>query len=202
MSQTEIQIPLDVVLEISANMDLQHSLRLLATCKDYQSLSSSKAFWFRALKRITDVHRRPLPCPGSTDLSTMALDKLREITIRAYTLMQNRSAEKPTPVSTRIIQLQTNLDYGIIDTVIGSNPFELPGQCFFGVGYVFGPWTRHIELAVICVDYSDSANVTIAKIHSYEWGTSDFRDRCFDVALDGNQIGMIVASCTATTTIK
>ncbi|KAJ7289324.1 hypothetical protein C8J57DRAFT_1459359 [Mycena rebaudengoi] len=225
MLQTEIQIPLDVVLEISASMDLQHSLRLLATCKDYQLLSFSKAFWFRALKRIADVHRRPLPCPGATDLSTMALDKLREMAIRAYTLIQNWSAENPTPVSVRTVQFQMSynarklhlipgthlilvlsLGYDIVcwDTIagtclgtitspsptyIGSNPFELPGQCFFGVAYTFG---RHIELAVICVDYSDSANVTIAKIHSYEWGFLDSSHRCFDVALDGNQIGMIL----------
>ncbi|KAJ7289318.1 hypothetical protein C8J57DRAFT_1213670 [Mycena rebaudengoi] len=177
MPQTEIQIPLDVVLEISARMDLQHSLRLLVTCKEYQSLSSSKTFWFRTLKRITDVHRRPLPCPGAIDLSTMALDKLREMAIRAYTLMQNWSAENPTPVSACTVQTSFGIgglgrgrlylipgthlmvvvsgnDIFCWDVIagtslgsitfaspypitIGSNPFELPGQCFFGVGHPF-----------------------------------------------------------------
>ncbi|KAJ7289309.1 hypothetical protein C8J57DRAFT_1213660 [Mycena rebaudengoi] len=220
MSQTEIQLPLDVVLEISASMDLQHSLHLLATCKEYQSLSSSKAFWFRALKRITDVHRRPLPCPGATDLSTMALKELREMVIRAYTLMQNWSAEKPTPVSARIVQLQTNIDYWRFHLIpgthlivactkrddsddimcwdiitgtclgsiaspsphsitIGSSPFELSGQCLFAVGYNFD---------------LDSTNVTIAKIHSYEWSIPGLSHHSYDVALDGNQIGMIVTT--------
>ncbi|KAJ7289322.1 hypothetical protein C8J57DRAFT_429919 [Mycena rebaudengoi] len=173
MSQTEIQIPLDVVLEISARMDLQHSLRLLASCKEYQSLSSSKTFWFRTLKRITDVHRRPLPCPDAIDLSTMALDKLREMAIRAYTLMQNWSAENPTSVSactvqtsfgnhgrlylipgTHLMVVVSGNDIFCWDVIagtslgsitfsspypitIGSNPFELPGQCLFGVGHHF-----------------------------------------------------------------
>jgi hypothetical protein len=53
--------------------------------------------------------------------------------------------------------------------------------------------TSHIELAVICIDYSDGANVTISKTHSYEWVLPDSHC-CFDVALDGNQIGMIIAS--------
>ncbi|KAJ7289336.1 hypothetical protein C8J57DRAFT_1277429 [Mycena rebaudengoi] len=227
MSRTEIQIPLDIVLEISASMDLQHSLRLLATCKDYQSLSSSKAFWVRALKRVTDVHRRPLPCPSATEPSTMALEKLREMAIRAYTLMQNWSAENPTPVNTHtvktsplisglhfipgthlIIVVSKNSDIVCWDTIagtclgsitspssryitIGSNPLELPGQCFFGVGY---HCDFHIELAVICIDYSDSANVTIDKSYSYEWVIPDSSHHFFDVALDGNQIGMIVGS--------
>ncbi|KAJ7289331.1 hypothetical protein C8J57DRAFT_430006 [Mycena rebaudengoi] len=235
MSQNEIQIPLDVVLDISAILDLQHSLRLLATCKNYRSLSSSKAFWLGALKRITEVHRRPLPCPNATDLSTIALDKLREMAIRAYRLMQNWSAENPTPVSTRTFQIPSSdhrelrddgglrlipgthlminvamrCDIFCWDTMagtclgsitspssryitIGSNSLELPGQCFFGVGYDFD---LHFELAVICIDYSDSANVTISKTHSYEWAIPD-PDKphaCIDVALDGNQIGMIVA---------
>ncbi|KAJ7289317.1 hypothetical protein C8J57DRAFT_1459355 [Mycena rebaudengoi] len=221
---TEIEIPLDVVLEISARMNLQHSLRLLATCKNYQSLSSSKAFWLGALKRITDVHRRPLPCPSATDLSTIALDKLREMAIHAYTLMKNWLAENPTPVSARIVQ--TNFEIGQLHVIpgthlmvilsgrdivcwdvitetslgsvmfpspgyitIGSNPFELPGQSFFGVAYDFD---LYIELAVICIDYSDSANVTIAKIHSYEWSIPGLSHHSYDVALDENQIGMIV----------
>ncbi|KAJ7289314.1 hypothetical protein C8J57DRAFT_1277323 [Mycena rebaudengoi] len=225
MSQTEIQIPLDVVLDISAALDLQHSLRLLATCKNYQSLSSSKAFWLGTLNRMTDVHRRPLPCPGGADLSTMALEKLRGMAIHAYRLMQNWSAENPTPVSARTFQMSpgirelrlipgTHLMINVVlngdifcwDTIagtclgsitsplycyitIGSNPFEVPGQCFFGVGYDF---VTHFELAVICINYDDSANVTIAKIHSYEWAIPDSPHTCVDVALDGNQIGMIV----------
>ncbi|KAJ7289315.1 hypothetical protein C8J57DRAFT_1277328, partial [Mycena rebaudengoi] len=209
-------------------MDLQHSLHLLATCKNYQSLSSSKAFWLVALNRMTDVHRRPLPCPSATDLSTIALDKLREMAIRAYTLMRNWSAENPTPVSARTFQMPpdhtelrlipgTHLMVVVWENVffcwdviagtslgsitfptsryiiISSTPFELPGQCFLGVAYHVG---RHIELAVICIDYGDSANVTIAKTHSYEWAIPDSPYFCLDVALDGNQIGMIIVDDT------
>ncbi|KAJ7627118.1 hypothetical protein FB45DRAFT_58148 [Roridomyces roridus] len=58
----------------------------------------SPSFWIESLKRMEKFHMRPLPCPISTDITTLPLDKLRDIAIHAYKLRKNWASDLPRPV--------------------------------------------------------------------------------------------------------
>ncbi|KAJ7142519.1 hypothetical protein C8R44DRAFT_865849 [Mycena epipterygia] len=94
-----IDTPPDVLLDITQELDLQDSLRLVATCTTCTFMLRSRCFWIMALHRIEHIHRRPLPCPPGLDISSLPLPTLREMAIHAYKLRQNLSSESPHPTS-------------------------------------------------------------------------------------------------------
>ncbi|KAJ7453336.1 hypothetical protein B0H11DRAFT_2201050 [Mycena galericulata] len=101
-------VPLDVILELTFFLDLQDSLRLLATCSAFVSLSSTKDFWFKTLDRIQNAHMQPLPCPFGVDISGLPIEALRKLAIHAYTLRRNWTSDQPVPVSVREFPLGEN----------------------------------------------------------------------------------------------
>ncbi|KAJ7181422.1 hypothetical protein C8R43DRAFT_270839 [Mycena crocata] len=101
------EIPLDAILELTFFLDLQDSIRLLLTCRAFESLFSLKDFWLKTLDRIHIVYRQPLPCPPEVDLAALLTDDLRKIAIHAYSLKKNWSVERPVPVSVHTFPLHS-----------------------------------------------------------------------------------------------
>ncbi|KAJ7627114.1 hypothetical protein FB45DRAFT_1082255 [Roridomyces roridus] len=91
--------PFDIIFELAKNMDLADSLHLAATCTTFARMLHSPSFWIVALKQIENFHRRPLPCPIGTDITTLPLKKLRDMAIHAYKLRKNWASKSPRPVS-------------------------------------------------------------------------------------------------------
>ncbi|KAJ7627117.1 hypothetical protein FB45DRAFT_58138 [Roridomyces roridus] len=79
-------------------MDLADSLHLAATCTTCAQILLSPSLWIQSLKWMKNLHRRPLPCPVGTDITTLPLEKLRDIAIHAYKLRKNWASESPRPV--------------------------------------------------------------------------------------------------------
>ncbi|KAJ7500548.1 hypothetical protein B0H11DRAFT_784311 [Mycena galericulata] len=104
-----VDLPLDVLLEITQDLDLPDSLHLAATCNAFRTTLLSPAFWIASLKRIEEIHRRPLPCSPGTDLLSLPLETLRDLAIHAYKLRKNRSSESPSPVSMRSFAIKARL---------------------------------------------------------------------------------------------
>ncbi|KAJ7209908.1 hypothetical protein C8J57DRAFT_1401282 [Mycena rebaudengoi] len=99
------EIPLDIILDVTHLLDLQDSLRLLATCSALQTLSSSRDFWLKALERVYFVHKRPIPCALGTDIVNLPLRTLQQMARHAYALMRNWARSNPAVVSVREINL-------------------------------------------------------------------------------------------------
>ncbi|KAJ7792201.1 hypothetical protein B0H13DRAFT_775133 [Mycena leptocephala] len=109
MGLSLVDIPLDVLMEISREVDLPDSLHLTATCTTFTPLLLSRYFWIAALNRLENFHRRPPPCPPGTDIPSLPLGALKELTINAYKLRKNLSSESPRPVSVKTIKLEDSV---------------------------------------------------------------------------------------------
>ncbi|KAJ7434545.1 hypothetical protein B0H11DRAFT_2118403 [Mycena galericulata] len=107
MSLTES--PLDILLEIISHLDLQDSLRLVATCTTCKSLALSPSFWIMALNRMEQVYRRPLPCSPGTDIASLPLAKLEKLAIHAYKLRKNWTSQAPRPISVRTMTIDDHV---------------------------------------------------------------------------------------------
>ncbi|KAJ7017170.1 hypothetical protein C8F04DRAFT_1406160 [Mycena alexandri] len=101
--------PLDVLIEISRELDLSDSIHLISTCSTFTPILLSRYFWISALDRVEHVHRRPLPCYPGLDITSLPLDALKKMAIYAYTLQKNWTAESPRPV--RVESIITMRDY-------------------------------------------------------------------------------------------
>ncbi|KAJ7491380.1 hypothetical protein B0H11DRAFT_2399873 [Mycena galericulata] len=99
-------LPLDILLEITENLDLPDSLHLISTCTEFKPILRLPHFWIMSLKRIQQIHRRPLPCSPGTDISALPLDSLRELAIHAYKLRKAWASEGPVPVSFHYFKIQ------------------------------------------------------------------------------------------------
>ncbi|KAJ7432024.1 hypothetical protein B0H11DRAFT_2297896 [Mycena galericulata] len=104
-----VDLPLDILLEITQDLDLPDSLHLAATCNAYMTTLLSPTFWIASLKRIEQIHRRPLPCSPGTDLLSLPLEALRDLAIHAYKLRKNWSSKSPYPVSMRSFAIKARL---------------------------------------------------------------------------------------------
>ncbi|KAJ7500611.1 hypothetical protein B0H11DRAFT_1995880 [Mycena galericulata] len=104
-----VDLPLDILLEITQDLDLPDSLQLAATCSSYMTILLSPTFWIRSLKRIEEIHRRPLPCSPGTDLQSLTLVTLRILAVHAYKLRKNWTSEYPYPVSVRSFEMKDQL---------------------------------------------------------------------------------------------
>ncbi|KAJ7727551.1 hypothetical protein DFH07DRAFT_851746 [Mycena maculata] len=113
------EIPLDIILEVTSFLDLQDSLRFIATCSSFHSLASTKDLWFKTLDRIQNAHMQPLPCQFGTDISSLPIAALRKLAIHAYALKKNWSSDRAIPVSVRTFPL--GADYGEIRVIPGTN---------------------------------------------------------------------------------
>ncbi|KAJ7454616.1 hypothetical protein B0H11DRAFT_2069212 [Mycena galericulata] len=98
--------PLDVLLEVTRDLDLPDSLHLSATCTGYSAILLSPSFWIATLKRVEQVHRRTLPCSPGTDISALPLVRLRALAIHAYKLRKNWTSDSPHPVSIHSFHLK------------------------------------------------------------------------------------------------
>ncbi|KAJ7438005.1 hypothetical protein B0H11DRAFT_2105977 [Mycena galericulata] len=92
-------LPLDILLEITEDLDLPDSLHLISTCTEFKPILHLPHFWIMSLKRIQQIHRRPLPCSPGTDIPALPLDRLRELAIHAYKLRKTWASKTPAPVS-------------------------------------------------------------------------------------------------------
>ncbi|KAJ6566878.1 hypothetical protein B0H19DRAFT_1138789 [Mycena capillaripes] len=101
-----VDIPLDVVIEISRELDLADSLHLIATCTIFMPILHSRYFWIAALNRLEDVHRRPPPYFPGLDILSLPLASLRELAIHGYKLKKDWSSESPRPISVKIIEME------------------------------------------------------------------------------------------------
>ncbi|KAJ7145523.1 hypothetical protein C8R44DRAFT_57 [Mycena epipterygia] len=102
-------IPLDVLMEISGHMDLPDSLQLAATCSTCRTLLCSRYFWIMALNRMEHFHRRPLPSPPGTDITSLPLATLQGLAIHAYKLRKNWASVSPRAVSVRRLVTEHHL---------------------------------------------------------------------------------------------
>ncbi|KAJ7032050.1 hypothetical protein C8F04DRAFT_1262424 [Mycena alexandri] len=75
--------PLDVLIEISRELDLSDSIHLISTCSTFTPILLSRYFWISALDRVEHVHRRPLPCSPGLDITSLPLDALKKMVIHA-----------------------------------------------------------------------------------------------------------------------
>ncbi|KAJ7907635.1 hypothetical protein B0H13DRAFT_2662275 [Mycena leptocephala] len=101
-----IDIPLDVLMEISRDLDLQDSLHLIGTCTTFTSILLSRYFWIATLNRLEKVHRRPPPCSPGLDILTLPLATLKKLAIHAYKLKANWSSQSPRHVSVQTIEME------------------------------------------------------------------------------------------------
>ncbi|KAJ7437991.1 hypothetical protein B0H11DRAFT_595851 [Mycena galericulata] len=92
-------LPLDILLEITEELDLQDSLHLVSTCTAFKPIFISSYFWIASLRRFEQMHRRPLPCSPGTDILSLPLTTLRQLAVHAYKLKKNWELEAPVPVS-------------------------------------------------------------------------------------------------------
>ncbi|KAJ7145577.1 hypothetical protein C8R44DRAFT_863451 [Mycena epipterygia] len=99
-------IPVDVLMEITGYLDLPDSLQLVATCSTCRILAGERYFWIVALNRLEQLHRRPLPCPPGTDITSLPLATLKKFAVHAYKLKKNWASEFPRAVS--ILRLTTD----------------------------------------------------------------------------------------------
>ncbi|KAJ6566911.1 hypothetical protein B0H19DRAFT_1374290 [Mycena capillaripes] len=100
-----VDIPLDLLMEISRELDLPDSLHLIATCTTLTSILHSRYFWIAALDRMEKFHRKPPLCSPGLDILTLPLPTLKELAIHAYKLKKNWSSEAPSPVSVQTIEI-------------------------------------------------------------------------------------------------
>ncbi|KAJ7610185.1 hypothetical protein FB45DRAFT_336999 [Roridomyces roridus] len=91
--------PLDVLLEVAKELDLSDSLHLAATCTACAAVLDSPSFWIECLRRMEEIHRRPIPCTPGTDLTVLPLDKLRDVAVHAYKLRKNWASDSALPVT-------------------------------------------------------------------------------------------------------
>ncbi|KAJ7610135.1 hypothetical protein FB45DRAFT_1066325 [Roridomyces roridus] len=103
MSLTDF--PLDVLLELTKEFDLPDALNLAATCTLCATVLLSPYLWIASLRRIEQVHNRPLPCAFGTDIVGLPLDALRKIAVHAYKLLKNWHSDAPRVASFRTIEL-------------------------------------------------------------------------------------------------
>ncbi|KAJ7610128.1 hypothetical protein FB45DRAFT_1122044 [Roridomyces roridus] len=101
----EATFSLDVVLELTKELDLLDALNLALTCSLCAELLRSPYFWISTLTRMDRINRIPLPCVPGTDLSALPLETLREIAIHAYKLHHRWSSPAPLPVSFRRFEI-------------------------------------------------------------------------------------------------
>ncbi|KAJ6488343.1 hypothetical protein DFH09DRAFT_1209865 [Mycena vulgaris] len=104
-----IAIPLDVLLEITRDLDFPDSFHLAATCTTCIPLLLSRSFWIIALNRLEQNHRRPLPCSPGLDISFLPLETLRKMAIHAYKLWRNWSSQSPNPISIHSFTIDDSL---------------------------------------------------------------------------------------------
>ncbi|KAJ6514648.1 hypothetical protein DFH09DRAFT_1196517 [Mycena vulgaris] len=112
-------LPLDAILELTFFLDLEDSVRLLATCTSFQTLLSLKDFWLKTLHRMESVHMQPLPCPFGVDVPHLPTERLRKLAIHAYFLKKNWASDRAIPVSVRTFALGE--DYREICVIPGTN---------------------------------------------------------------------------------
>ncbi|KAJ7627101.1 hypothetical protein FB45DRAFT_1059925 [Roridomyces roridus] len=142
--------PLDIILELAKNLDLTDSLHLAATCTTFAEMRHSPSFWIESLKRMETFHRRPLPCPIGTDLTTLPLDKLRDIAIHAYKLRKDWAAESLNPV--RVGKFDMGFHDANFDAQIVWTPSIL---CIPGTGMIVTISPNHFT----CWDASSGAKI-------------------------------------------
>ncbi|KAJ7491377.1 hypothetical protein B0H11DRAFT_2277877 [Mycena galericulata] len=99
-------LPLDILLEITEDLDLPDSLHLISTCTEFEPVLRLPHFWIMSLKRIQQIHKRPLPCSPGTDIPALPLHRLRELAIHAYKLRKAWASEAPVPVSFHYFKIQ------------------------------------------------------------------------------------------------
>ncbi|KAJ7610111.1 hypothetical protein FB45DRAFT_1066311 [Roridomyces roridus] len=97
--------PLDVVLELTKELDLPDALHLAATCSFCAEVLRMPYFWINALTRMDRVNRIPSPCVPETDLTALSLETLREIAIHASKLHRRWSSASPRPVAVHTFDL-------------------------------------------------------------------------------------------------
>ncbi|KAJ7145579.1 hypothetical protein C8R44DRAFT_863453 [Mycena epipterygia] len=102
-------VPMDILMEIAGQLDLPDSLQLVATCSTCRNLAGEQYFWIMALNRMENLHRRSLPCPPGTDITSLPLATFQEFAIHAYKLRKNWASEFPQAVSVRRLVTEPNL---------------------------------------------------------------------------------------------
>ncbi|KAJ7610154.1 hypothetical protein FB45DRAFT_1010045 [Roridomyces roridus] len=97
--------PLDVLLELSKDLDLPDALNLAASSDMHVLCHRLGLPLF--LDRVPQAHRtsRPLPCTSGTDIVGLPLDTLRKMAVHAYKLLKNWNSDAPRVVSFRSIEL-------------------------------------------------------------------------------------------------
>ncbi|KAJ7610110.1 hypothetical protein FB45DRAFT_1038156 [Roridomyces roridus] len=107
--------PLDVVLELTKDLDLPDLLSLCA------EVLSSPYFWISALTRMDRINRIPLPCAPGTDLTGLPLETLREMAVHACKLHRRWSSASPRPASVHAFDMDDDV---VGDRVLYLFPIE------------------------------------------------------------------------------
>ncbi|KAJ7610105.1 hypothetical protein FB45DRAFT_1066306 [Roridomyces roridus] len=112
--------PLDVVLELTKELDLEDALHLAATCSLCAQVLQSPSFWISALTRMDRINRIPLPCVPGTKLAGLSLESLREMAAHAFKLHRRWSSPAPLPESCRTFHMSTALDVSDFHAIEGA----------------------------------------------------------------------------------
>ncbi|KAJ7620184.1 hypothetical protein FB45DRAFT_1006821, partial [Roridomyces roridus] len=112
-------LPLDVILELTRECDLEDSLKLALTGTKCAAILRSRYFWITALERVEKFHRRPLTCASGTDITTLPLETLRKTAIHAYKLRKSWTSALPPAVSVRAFTLPNDYELLSIFPVYG-----------------------------------------------------------------------------------
>ncbi|KAJ7458331.1 hypothetical protein B0H11DRAFT_2243032 [Mycena galericulata] len=114
MSSRIRDLPLDLILEISLQLELADAIALFSTCHSLRKFMSEKSFWIRALTRVRREEMHPIAVPLCSDLSTLSLLDLQKAGKRTNRLMKNWMTPTPTMESIREMHVDAASDLIVI----------------------------------------------------------------------------------------
>ncbi|KAJ7453285.1 hypothetical protein B0H11DRAFT_278065 [Mycena galericulata] len=114
MSSLLLEIPLDILLDISLQLDLADAIALLSTSQSLRKVMSEKYFWIQTLTRLRREQLHPIAVPLCSDLPTLSLLELQEAGKRTNRLMKNWKTAKPTMESIRKMYVDAMSDLIVI----------------------------------------------------------------------------------------
>ncbi|KAJ7067505.1 hypothetical protein C8F01DRAFT_1121495 [Mycena amicta] len=102
MPQPILELPAELHLEFSKQLDMADLLNLLSTCHSLNNLRLHKALWNSAIWRLENIQMHPVPAHEPEALSPSELEKLAK---RSYFLMRNLTSETPRAVRESTVEV-------------------------------------------------------------------------------------------------
>ncbi|KAJ7479472.1 hypothetical protein FB451DRAFT_1365300, partial [Mycena latifolia] len=228
MSLKIASLPLDIIFEAATDLDLPDALHLLTTHSgqsDRRALLFERSwpsgdFWIKALNRIKNVRKQPLPCGPGVDISTLPLATLRGMTEHANKLDRNWPKECLRPVSVRTINggkglariwpiSGTNLILATSWERKGAGRLRCldihSGQSLTSMEFPGGQQLNHtcdegtVELSALRLDFRDTERVTLKKEFSKIWHNPTGLFQPHNITIDEHMIAGVLEDYTSKT---